>query len=315
MAPLPNEPVYPIAAVSKLTGVSCHALRIWERRYGFPIPHRSPSGHRRYDTEQVNTLLRLLRLSESGRTMGELIGEMLASRPESETAREPLIRPDEPITDPDLAEFMDRMTHSDRLAADDAFERLLTNWGVENLVTRLIAPALIETGERWFRRRYSVFHERCVSVYLRAKLDVMIDLARRTNAEAARTLIIGTVQGDRHEGGVLIASLFLEREGWRTISLGVDLPISEYAQAVKELKPDALALSFILSRNVNKRFHELKQIQGLPIFVGGRGILNYQTLARRNGLIPVAGTAAEAVRHLVREYDDWHRRHPSGSPN
>src|SRR5271168_4724194 len=32
---------YSIAAVSKLAGVSCHALRVWERRYGFPVPERS----------------------------------------------------------------------------------------------------------------------------------------------------------------------------------------------------------------------------------------------------------------------------------
>ena len=42
--PLINRPGYSIAAVSKLTGVSCHALRVWERRYGFPVPQRSPRG-------------------------------------------------------------------------------------------------------------------------------------------------------------------------------------------------------------------------------------------------------------------------------
>src|SRR5262245_673443 len=40
-----GRPEYTIAAVSKLTGVSCHTLRVWERRYGFPEPHRSASGH------------------------------------------------------------------------------------------------------------------------------------------------------------------------------------------------------------------------------------------------------------------------------
>ena len=34
----PPQPRYSIAAVSKLTGISCHTLRVWERRYGFPVP-------------------------------------------------------------------------------------------------------------------------------------------------------------------------------------------------------------------------------------------------------------------------------------
>src|SRR3954454_12646166 len=40
MSTPPEDAVYSIAAVSKLTGASCHALRVWERRYGFPVPHR-----------------------------------------------------------------------------------------------------------------------------------------------------------------------------------------------------------------------------------------------------------------------------------
>src|SRR4051794_41620854 len=56
MSRTPEEAVYSIAAVSKLTGASCHALRVWERRYGFPVPQRSASDHRRYSREQVRAL-------------------------------------------------------------------------------------------------------------------------------------------------------------------------------------------------------------------------------------------------------------------
>ena len=71
---------YSIAAVSKLTGVSCHALRVWERRYGFPIPERSASGHRRYGHQQVSVLRVLAKLTRGGRPIGELIGEYQAGR-------------------------------------------------------------------------------------------------------------------------------------------------------------------------------------------------------------------------------------------
>src|SRR5947209_10467511 len=71
---------YSIAAVSKLTGVSCHALRVWERRYGFPIPERSASGHRRYGHQQVGVLRVLAKLTRGGRPIGELISEYQAGR-------------------------------------------------------------------------------------------------------------------------------------------------------------------------------------------------------------------------------------------
>lgn len=73
------QPRYSIAAVSKLTGISCHTLRVWERRYGFPVPERSPSGHRRYDPMQVQLLCRLSDLNRSSRQpIGELISRLSA---------------------------------------------------------------------------------------------------------------------------------------------------------------------------------------------------------------------------------------------
>jgi len=298
------EAEYPIAAVSKLTGVSCHALRVWERRYGFPVPHRSPSGHRRYRHEQVLTLRRLSELAKEGRSIGDLMADVLAGR----LAAEPEQHPGVASGETELTEFLDRMIAGDINGACEGFDRLEEKLGKAALIDRVIDPALTETGERWFRHRCSIFHERCVSGFLRRKLDTMIDAARRANNQPSRTVAIGTVQGDRHEGGILIAHLMFEQAGWRVFNLGVDLPVAEFARAVEQLRPDALALSFVLSRNINKRFQELSRVRGLPVFVGGRSILNYQKLARRYGLIPVAGPASVALNQLFHEYDLWSRR-------
>src|SRR3954454_19020447 len=80
---------YSIAAVSKLTGVSCHALRVWERRYGFPVPQRTSSGHRRYSRDQVRALQTITELSRTGRPISELIaglreGELTSKKGTSE---------------------------------------------------------------------------------------------------------------------------------------------------------------------------------------------------------------------------------------
>jgi len=298
-----NETEYPINAVSKLTGVSCHALRVWERRYGFPVPHRSASGHRRYGVDQVQMLRRLSELSRSGRPIGELIAGLRSGGLAIDGG------PAEAPGGARPSEFMDRMMTGDVNGAIASYERLESALDAEDLIARVIAPALTETGERWFRHKCSDYQERCVSVFLRRKLGGLIDEARRRNTSPGRTTLLGTVQGDRHEGGVMAAHLLLERAGWRVINLGVDLPVSEYARAVEALRPDALALSFVLSRNINKRFHELSQIRTVPVFVGGRSVLNYQGLARRCGLIPVPGPASEAVGLMAHEFDAWAERH------
>lgn len=50
-----------IGELSKRTGVGVTTLRAWERRHGFPVPQRLPSGHRRYaegDAEAVRAVVR-----------------------------------------------------------------------------------------------------------------------------------------------------------------------------------------------------------------------------------------------------------------
>ena len=55
-----------IGQMADRTGLSAAALRMWEIRYGFPSPVRLDSGHRRYDAEQVETVLDVLRRRDSG---------------------------------------------------------------------------------------------------------------------------------------------------------------------------------------------------------------------------------------------------------
>lgn len=43
-------------AAAVMLGVSPNTLRSWERRYGFPVPHRSPGGHRQYSLDEIDSL-------------------------------------------------------------------------------------------------------------------------------------------------------------------------------------------------------------------------------------------------------------------
>ncbi len=324
MASKNEAPDYSIAAVSKLTGASCHALRVWERRYGFPVPHRSPSGHRRYDQEQVGAIRAIARRARMGQPIGELIAEYRAGRlhltepvvettEECEASAEPNPHFDREVG---VVRLIDCLAEANLSAAERLYIELIVDLSPPEIVSQVIGPAWTEIGERWFQRRAQVFHERVASEFLRRKLDILIDYARRTNVVPRGTFVVGTVQGDRHEGGGLMLSLLLEQAGSRAIYLGVDLPVREYQNSVVRFRPDALALSFVLSRNIKKRFQELSAIDGLPIFVGGRSILNYQGLARRHGLIPLPGPISPAFSQLLVQHQLWSTKHAvSSSPD
>jgi DICT domain-containing protein len=48
-----------IKDVAEQTGLAAGTIRMWEQRYGFPAPARSPSGYRRYAADDVEVLRRV----------------------------------------------------------------------------------------------------------------------------------------------------------------------------------------------------------------------------------------------------------------
>jgi DNA-binding transcriptional MerR regulator len=77
MDPLANsEPVtsgaYRIGDVARYVGVSTHALRAWERRYGTVDPRRTAGGSRLYDATQIDRLKTLKQLTDYGHSIGEV---------------------------------------------------------------------------------------------------------------------------------------------------------------------------------------------------------------------------------------------------
>jgi MerR family transcriptional regulator, light-induced transcriptional regulator len=63
---------YRIGDVARFVGVSTHALRAWERRYGTVEPHRTPGGSRLYDAAQIERLKTLKDLTNFGHSIGEV---------------------------------------------------------------------------------------------------------------------------------------------------------------------------------------------------------------------------------------------------
>ncbi len=55
-----------IKDVAERTGLAAGTIRMWEQRYGFPEPRRTPSGYRVYAPEDVEVLRRVVAFRERG---------------------------------------------------------------------------------------------------------------------------------------------------------------------------------------------------------------------------------------------------------
>jgi hypothetical protein len=75
-----REHLYGIGAAARLTGLSDHTIRVWERRYGAVVAERSSNGRRVYTAADIEKLGLLKSLTDQGvsisRIAGDSVGEL-----------------------------------------------------------------------------------------------------------------------------------------------------------------------------------------------------------------------------------------------
>jgi 5-methyltetrahydrofolate--homocysteine methyltransferase len=116
-------------------------------------------------------------------------------------------------------------------------------------------------------------------------------------------VVLGTVRGDVHDIGKNLVGFMLESAGFTVVDLGVDVSPEDFAQAVREHKPQVLGMSALLTTTMlgmQDVVDALKQ-QGLrdkvKVIIGGGPVS--KMYAEQIGADGYGNDAAQAVR-LVR---------------
>ena len=68
-----GEGLLSIGALSSATGIPIDTIRTWERRYGFPVPERKPSGQRVYPLATIPRLRRAAQAIARGHRAAEVV--------------------------------------------------------------------------------------------------------------------------------------------------------------------------------------------------------------------------------------------------
>jgi DNA-binding transcriptional MerR regulator len=258
---------YSLGLVSRLTGLSPHVLRAWERRYGAVEPLRTAGGTRRYRESD----LARLRLIQAAVGAGHPIGDV-ARLDEAELRRRARVR--EGDERPALRETLEALDSLDAAEAERLLGIQLAALGPRRFAQSVVLPLLAEVGSRWARRELCVASEHLASVVVRSLLGPLL---RRRGGAPTPALLFTTLTGDHHELAVLVAAVIATDLGANAVYLGPDLPPAEVALAVE--KTDAAAVVVGVSRFNGSAIRtrsliELRKIlpTSVAIWVGGAGL-------------------------------------------
>jgi methylmalonyl-CoA mutase cobalamin-binding subunit len=237
----------PIAAVERETGLSKDTLRVWERRYGFPVPLRDRRGERQYPSEQVEKLRVISRLLDRGMRPGELmriplatlIGRFHSSEPVPQAASR-----EAPwgALAACMREAIEWLKAGDEAALRAHLSRALLRLGLQRFVIELAAPLNELVGEAWSRGEIAIGQEHVYTEQmqhlLRAGTDAVVP------GEGAPRVMLTTPPGEEHQLGLLMAQVCLLAEGAHCISLGVQTPAGAIADSARRHGIDVVGLSF-----------------------------------------------------------------------
>jgi DNA-binding transcriptional MerR regulator/methylmalonyl-CoA mutase cobalamin-binding subunit len=290
-----------IAAVERDTGLSKDTLRVWERRYGFPMPSRDASGERCYCSEDIDKLRLVKRLMDSGHRPGKIVHRSCVELREIALELSPSV---EEESTGDLAGYL-ALLRSHRV---DELRRTLSQSllraGLARFVSETIAPLTVLVGEEWARGAIEIFEEHLftetVQVLLRNAINTIPEPGSRPK------ILLTTFPQEPHGLGLLMAEALLTLERCKCVSLGVQTPIWDIARAAEVQRVDIVALSFspiVNNHQMLEGFVELRQRldAGVEIWAGG----THPLLQRRH---PPDIRTLSGLADLHVAVDEWRAR-------
>lgn len=278
-----------IAEVERETGLGKDTLRVWERRYGFPVPLRDAQGERAYPADQLHRLRLIKRLLDAGHRPGKVVPlptEQLQVLLENKaTAGRAVGRKAAPLVvalPHDVKTTWMQWLSEDR--ADlmrQALQQQIARHGLGSVVDQLVAPLCVLVGEGWLSGELSVYQEHLFSETLQSVLRESIASVNAGTASAqAPRVLLTTTPTEQHGLGLLMAHCHFALESCNTFLLGTSTPLADIALAAQQMEIDVLALSFSAYASRRDVLDSLQQLreqlpQGVAIWVGGAAAQTY----------------------------------------
>jgi len=263
----PDEKLYTIGTVSKLTGVGAITLRAWERRYELIHPVRKNSGHRLFTRENIDQINRITALTSQGVRISQITPDMLEGD---------LVEPSsEKVPEDHWSAYMHSMISAiiayDENRLEELYNEVLSLYPIELVTNKLLKPLLVELGLRWESEKGKVAEEHFFAFYLRNKLGSRFH-HRRQHGQGPLLLLAG-LPGEYHEIALLLFALAANERGYRLLTLGTNMPLDELSYVARKVQCDAI----VLSGAIEPEPHVLKRdLPGLvnqvrvPVFIGGQ---------------------------------------------
>lgn len=295
-----EKPTYNLKAVVQETGIRPDTLRAWERRYGVPLPARSPGGHRMYSRRDIDTLLWLVGRQREGLRISRAVEQWRALE---DAGRDPLLEPAYALghrrwprerhtganvgANPGGREPREYSFHGgeigamrqawltacmdfDSATAEGVLAQAFAVYPLETVCLELLCQSMRQAGEEWHIGKVTAHQVIFAAALAMQRIEILLGASPQPTRPGQ--ILIACPPGEQHIFGQTLFQLLLKRRGYGTIYLGENVPMEEMESTLHQIRPDLVILSaqLLISASNLLEMSRLIAKEGVPVAYGGR---------------------------------------------
>ena len=178
----------------------------------------------------------------------------------------------------------------------------------QTILNESLIVGMNEVGRRFKANEFYVPEVLLAARAMHAAMAVLKPLLAEQKVQPRGVVVLGTVKGDLHDIGKNLVGMMLEGSGFQVVDAGVDVSPEKFVAAVKESKPDVIAMSALLTTTMTNMkttiaaLNEAGIRQSVKVMVGGAPLTQrYSDEIGADGYAPDAASAAELATALMKK--------------
>lgn len=170
---------------------------------------------------------------------------------------------------------------------------------LDDMINNALISAMDVVGQRFANSEIFVPEMLVSAMTMKKGLEIIKPLLKEQESQSKGKVILCTVKGDLHDIGKNLVAMMLEGAGFEVMDLGVDSTVESVIAKVKELQPDVLGLSALLTTTMPEMENVIKELKAqeireqVKVMIGGAPVS--ADFAKKIGADAYGEDAAEAV--------------------
>lgn len=267
-----------IKDIENISGIKAHTIRIWEQRYNIFEPHRTDTGIRYYDEQQLRLILNIAMLNNNGFKISR-IAEMSLDEIHKKCQE---LSESKSLYDVQIQSLVSAMMMFDEKEFNKILSINILKIGLEDTMTQIVFPFMDQIGLLWLSGSIHPAHEHFISNLIRQRLFVAIDNLNNNFSSDSKKFLVFVPTGESHDMSILFANYILRSRGHHVIYLGSQTPFEDLYDIFDMRKPDFIfSIITSISSNVSvQSFINIlgKQWKDTQILLSGNQVSNKKDL-------------------------------------